>query len=292
MSMKGIILAGGNGVRLNPHTLSLNKHLLPIYDKPMIYYSLSVLMLAKIREILLITKKEDIKKFQNLLGNGERLGINIQYEVQNKPKGIAEAFLIGKKFIGNDSVSLILGDNILYGDGLIQLLNDAKKIVNKKKKAVIFGYKVKNPKEFGIIQLNKNKIIKIIEKPKKSKSNLASIGLYFYPNSVIKFAQKIKPSKRSELEITDLNNIFIKQKKIHLNQLGRGSVWYDAGNPENLLKISNLIYNIQSRNSFKISCLEEIALNYKWINKSVIKKNLKMYNSTYKKYLIKIMHEK
>jgi glucose-1-phosphate thymidylyltransferase len=292
MSIKGIVLAGGNGIRLYPHTLSLNKHLLPIYDKPMIYYSLSILMLAKIRNILIITKKEDIKKFKNLLGNGERIGVNITYEVQNKPKGIAEAFLIGKNFIGKSSVSLILGDNILYGEGLIKLLDQAKKIVSKKKKAVIFGYKVKNPKEFGIIKLKKNKIIKIVEKPKKSKSNLASIGLYFYPNSVIKIAQKIKPSKRSELEITDLNNIFVKQKKIHLSQFGRGTVWYDAGNSENLLKISNLIYDIQIRNSLKISCLEEIAFNYKWINKSKIKKNLKLYSSSYQNYLKKIIHEK
>tara|TARA_A100001015_G_scaffold289030_1_gene360463 strand:- start:2201 stop:3079 length:879 start_codon:yes stop_codon:yes gene_type:complete len=291
MNIKGIILAGGHGVRLFPHTLSINKHLLPIYDKPMIFYSLSVLMLAKIKNILLITKEKDIEKYQHLLGDGSRLGIKINYEVQNEPRGICEAFLIGKKFIGNSSVCLILGDNILYGDGLIQSLEEAKKIVTKKKKAVIFGYKVNNPKEFGVIEFGGDRLKKIVEKPKKPFSNLASVGLYFYPNSVKKISNSIKPSKRNELEITDLNNIFIKRKKAHLIQFGRGTVWYDAGSHENLLRVSNLIYNIQNRNISKISCLEEIALKNKWIDKQELKKSFKFYNSNYKKYLKKLVYE-
>ena len=187
---------------------------------------------------------------------------------------------------------MILGDNILYGDGLIQSLEEAKKIVTKKKKAVIFGYKVNNPKEFGVIELEGDKVKNIIEKPKKTFSNLASVGLYFYPNSVIKIANNIKPSKRNELEITDLNNIFIKNNKIYLSEFGRGTVWYDAGNHDNLLKISNLIYNIQNRNTSKIACLEEIALKNKWIDKLEIKKSFKLYNLNYRKYLNKLINEK
>ena len=289
--MKGIILAGGNGKRLLPISKALNKHLIPIYDKPMIYYPLSVLMMAKIKDILIITKEKDITKFEELLGNGERLGINISYATQNIPNGVAEAISIGKKFVKQEDFCLVLGDNVIYGDGLVELLIKAKKFVKQKKKAVIFGYKVKSPNEFGIFEFKNNKVNKIIEKPKKTKSNLAAIGLYFYPNNVINLSKNLKKSKRSEFEITDVNNILIKKKKIDIIELGRGTVWYDAGNPENLLKISNLISNVQSRNFQQIACLEEIALNNKWINKKKLRSNFINVNPKYKNYLNKIFNE-
>ncbi len=290
--MRGIILAGGNGIRLLPISNGINKHLMPIYDKPMIYYSLSILMMAKIKEVLIITKGKDIPRFEELLGDGDRLGIKIEYAQQNIPNGIAEAFTIGKKFIGKEDVCLVLGDNVIYGDGFVELLKDAKNIIKRKKNAVIFGYKVNKPNEFGVIQFKKKKIDKILEKPKKTKSSIAAIGLYFYPNKVLNFSIKIKKSKRSELEITDINNIFIKQKKIKLIQLGRGTVWYDAGNPNNLLKISNLIYNVQSRNMQQIACIEEIAYRNKWIDRKKLNSNLRFVNGQYKKYILKILNEK
>lgn len=289
--MKGIILAGGNGKRLLPISKALNKHLIPIYDKPMIYYPLSVLMMAKIKDILIITKEKDITKFEELLGNGERLGINISYAIQNIPNGVAEAISIGKKFVKQEDFCLVLGDNVIYGDGLVELLIKAKKFVKQKKKAVIFGYKVKSPNEFGIFEFKNNKVNKIIEKPKKTNSNLAAIGLYFYPNSVINLSKNLKKSKRSEFEITDVNNILIKKKKIDIIELGRGTVWYDAGNPENLLKISNLISNVQSRNFQQIACLEEIAFKNKWINKKKLRSNFINVNPKYKNYLNKIFNE-
>jgi len=289
--MKGIILAGGNGKRLLPISKALNKHLIPIYDKPMIYYPLSVLMMAKIKDILIITKEKDITKFEELLGNGERLGINISYATQNIPNGVAEAISIGKKFVKQEDFCLVLGDNVIYGDGLVELLIKAKKFVKQKKKAVIFGYKVKSPNEFGIFEFKNNKVNKIIEKPKKTKSNLAAIGLYFYPNNVINLSKNLKKSKRSEFEITDVNNILIKKKKIDIIELGRGTVWYDAGNPENLLKISNLISNVQSRNFQQIACLEEIAFKNKWINKKKLRSNFINVNPKYKNYLNKIFNE-
>jgi glucose-1-phosphate thymidylyltransferase len=289
--MRGIILAGGEGKRLYPNTISLNKHLIPVFDKPMIYYSLSVLMLAKIKDILIISKEDDVSLFRDLLGDGKRLGISIKYTIQNKANGIAEAFKLGKNFIGREDVCLILGDNVLYSDGLVRLLNRAKQVV-KKKKAFIFGYKVKNTNQFGIIEFKDKKIQKIIEKPKKTNSKLAVIGLYFYPNEVLKYSNAIKKSKRSEFEITDINNIFIKNNKIEFNELGRGSVWYDAGSPENLIEISNLIFNIQNRNNTKIACIEEISFRNKWINKKMLTQNLKFTNGGYRKYLLKILNEK
>jgi glucose-1-phosphate thymidylyltransferase len=289
--MRGIILAGGEGKRLYPNTISLNKHLIPVFDKPMIYYPLSVLMLAKIKDILIISKKDDVSLFRNLLGDGKRLGISIKYTIQNRANGIAEAFKIGKNFIGREDVCLILGDNILYSDGLVRLLNRAKQAV-KKKKASIFGYKVKNTNQFGIIEFKGKKIQKIIEKPKKTNSKLAVIGLYFYPNKVLKYSNAIKKSKRSEFEITDINNIFLENNKIEFNELGRGSVWYDAGSPENLIEISNLIFNIQNRNNTKIACIEEISFRNKWINKKMLTQNLKFTNGGYRKYLLKILNEK
>ena len=289
--MKGIILAGGNGLRLMPSSKATNKHLMPVYDKPMIYYSLSVLMMSKIKDVLIITKQKDIPKFRDLLGSGERLGINIQYEKQNFPNGVAEAFIIGEK-LGNENVCLVLGDNIIYGDGIVNLLSQAKKKVEKTRKAVIFGYEVTNPREFGVIEFKNNKVKRIVEKPNKTISKMAAIGLYFYPNKVISLSKKIKKSQRSELEITDINNLFIKKKKISFQELGRGIIWYDAGSPENLLRVSNLIYNIQSRTNSQIACLEEIAFKNKWINNSELKSNLKYCYGIYRQYLRKLLDER
>jgi len=288
--MKGIILAGGLGTRLYPATLSVCKQLLPVYDKPMIFYPLSVLMLANIKDILIISRKEDVNKFKKLLGNGTSLGIKITYAIQNKPKGLVDAFLIGKKFIKKDNVCLVLGDNLFYGDGLPKLLNDAINYVENKKRAIIFSYKVSNPSNYGVVKEKKNKILSIVEKPKNSKSKDAIIGLYIYPNNVIKLSTKIKPSKRGELEITDLNNLFLKEKKLELRKFGRGIAWFDTGSAENLYEASQLIRIMEKRIGYKIGCPEEISLNKKWIGKKIYEKILKKYEkSEYGKYLKEII---
>ena len=266
--MKGIILAGGTGSRLYPSTKGISKHLLCVYDKPMIYYPLSVLMLAGIKDILIITCKKYLKNFKDLLGKGERFGIKISYAVQEKPQGLAQSFIIGEKFIGDDKVCLILGDNIFYGQGLSEQLKNAKLQVQQQKGACVFAYHVKNPSEFGIVELDKNnKVISINEKPKKPKSNLALTGLYFYDNQVIKIAKSIKPSKRGELEITDINKIYLEQKKLKINFLGRGFTWLDTGTFDNLLNASLFVKTIEERQGHKISCLEEIAYTKNWIDK-------------------------
>ena len=236
--MKALLLAGGTGSRLFPVTLGVSKQLLPVYDKPMIFYPLSVLMLANIKDILIISRKEDLGKFRRLLGNGSSLGIKITYAIQNKPRGLVDAFIVGKKFIKKDDVCLVLGDNLFYGDGLPKLLNDAINYVENKKKAIIFSYKVSNPSKYGVVKEKNNKIQSIIEKPKNSKSKDAIIGLYVYPNKVIELSKKIKPSKRGELEITDLNNLFLKEKKLELRKFGRGIAWFDTGSAENLYEAS------------------------------------------------------
>jgi glucose-1-phosphate thymidylyltransferase len=288
--MKGIILAGGLGTRLYPATLSVCKQLLPVYDKPMIFYPLSVLMLANIKDILIISRKEDLSKFKKLLGNGNSLGIKITYAIQNQPKGLVDAFFIGKKFIKRDDVCLILGDNLIYGDGLPKLLNDAINYVENKKKAIIFSYKVRNPSNYGVVKEKNNKIESIIEKPKNSKSKDAIIGLYLYPNKVIKLSKKIKPSKRGELEITDLNNLFLKEKKLELRKLGRGIAWFDTGSAENLYEASQLIRILEKRIGYKIGCPEEISFNKNWIGIKTYKKNIKKYEkSEYGKYLKEII---
>lgn len=288
--MKGIILAGGLGTRLYPATLSVCKQLLPVYDKPMIFYPLSVLMLANIKDILIISRKEDLSKFKKLLGNGNSLGIKITYAIQNQPKGLVDAFLIGKKFIKRDNVCLILGDNLIYGDGLPKLLNDAINYVENKKEAIIFSYKVRNPSNYGVVKEKNNKIESIIEKPKNSKSKDAIIGLYLYPNKVIKLSKKIKPSKRGELEITDLNNLFLKEKKLELRKLGRGIAWFDTGSAENLYEASQLIRILEKRIGYKIGCPEEISFNKNWIGIKTYKKNIKKYEkSEYGKYLKEII---
>ena len=284
--MKGIILSGGLGTRLYPSTFVSSKQLLPVYNKPMIYYSLSTLMLANIRNILLITTSRDIKNYKKLFGNGSRLGIKITYAIQKKPRGLVDAFRIGSKFIGKKDVCLILGDNIFYGDGFSNLLAESKKTVENKKNAVIFTFPVNNPSDYGIANIKNKQIKSLIEKPKNSKSNDAIVGLYFYPNSVVQFSKKIKRSKRKELEITDLNNLYLNLKKIEVRQMGRGYAWFDAGSSDTLHEVSQLIKSIESRMGYKIGCIEEIALNKKWISKNEIKKIVDKYsNSDYGKYL-------
>ena len=232
--MKGIILAGGSGTRLYPATSAVCKQLLPVYDKPMIYYPLSVLMLSNIRDVLIISTKEDLPKFKKLLGNGSLLGIKLSYAIQDKPRGLVDAFLIGKNFVKNDDVCLILGDNLFYGDGLPNLLENSSNYVERNKKAIIFSYTVSNPSSYGVVKFKNKKIINIKEKPKNPVSKEAIVGIYMYPNDVISLAKKIKKSKRNELEITDLNNLYLKRKRLDLRKLGRGTAWFDTGTAENL----------------------------------------------------------
>ena len=283
MIKKGIILAGGIGSRMSPITKSVNKQLLPIYDKPLIYYPLSVLMLAGVRDILIIVNKGVINQFKKILKNGENFGVKIRYLEQNKPSGLPEAFKIGKNFIGNDNVSLILGDNFFYGQSLSEKLKNLAKL---KSGASIFVHPVKNPSRFGVAELKGNKIISLKEKPKKSKSNLAITGLYFFDNSVTKKTLKLKRSKRNELEIIDLLKIYKNNKKLKVEQLGRGAAWLDAGTIEDLTQTSIFVSAIEKRQGLKIACLEEIALLNKWIEKRDVKNAISFYgNCDYSKYL-------
>lgn len=288
--MKGIILAGGNGTRLHPVTKAISKQLIPIYDKPLIYYPLSILMLAQIKEILIICKAGDQNLFQTLLGNGEHFGLEITYATQNQPSGIAEAFIIGEDFIKNDSVALILGDNIFWGQSLTPKLLEAK---NNLSGATIFGYSVSNPERFGVIELSKsNKPVRIIEKPTNAKSNIAVTGLYFYENSVVEISKSLKPSKRNELEITDVNNVYIKRKKLDLQMLGRGYAWLDSGTPESVLEASMFVETIERRQGYKIACIEEIAYRNKWISKSKLSNYIRSLDrSVYTEYLEKIIND-
>lgn len=285
--MKGILLAGGLGTRLYPVTKAISKQLLPIHDKPLIYYPMSVLMLAGIRDILIITTPEDVTNFKKLLGNGSKLGINLQYEVQDRPNGIAEALIIGEKFIGSDNVCLILGDNIFYGQAFKDNLNKASL---KTKGASIFCYKVSNPKNFGVVGFDKNNIVNSLEeKPSNPKSNYAVTGLYFYDNKVVGIAKKIKPSSRGELEITDINKVYLKKEELNVNLFGRGFAWLDTGTHESLLEASHFVRTIEKRQGFKIACIEEIAYQNGWISKEWLKVLSKELSKTeYGKYLFEI----
>jgi glucose-1-phosphate thymidylyltransferase len=287
MIKKGIILAGGYGTRLGPLTKGVNKQLLPLYDKPLIYYPLSVLMLAGISNILIITNKDEKSNFIKLLGDGSQLGIKITFLEQSRPKGLPDAFIIGKNFIGEDDVVLILGDNFFYGQGFTSRLKNALK---KNNGATIFTYIVNNPSDYGILETNKrNKIKKIIEKPFRPKSNLAITGLYFFNHKVINFAKSLKPSKRNELEIVDLLNIYLKKKLLRAEFMGRGSAWLDTGNATNLFNASQYIAAIEERQGLKIACIEEIAYQNKWISKKQILKRINFYGKcNYSDYLKKI----
>lgn len=285
--MKGIVLAGGSGTRLFPITKGISKQMLPIYDKPMIYYSLSVLMLSNIRDILIISTPIDIDSYKNLLGNGRDLGINISYKTQPYPNGIVEAFLIGEDFIGNDKVALILGDNIFYGQGFTPMLQAASKL---RSGAVIFGYKVKDPEQFGVIDFDENMKIKSIEeKPKNPKSNYAVTGLYFYDNNVISMSKEIKPSSRGELEISTLNNMYLQKNDISLQILGRGFAWLDTGTHDSLLEAGSFVQTLEHRQGIKIACLEEIAHNKNWISyEELRKKGQEMSNTSYGQYILSL----
>ena len=285
--MKGIILAGGKGTRLYPSTIAISKQLLPIYDKPMIYYPLSILMLANIKDILLISTPNDLPLYKKLLGNGKRYGISISYAEQNEPKGLAEAFIIGEKYIGKDKVCLILGDNVFYGGGISLALQKAAKL---KKGAIIFGYQVNNPKDYGVAEIDKdNNVISIEEKPMNPKSDYAVPGLYFYDNQVVDIAKKITPSKRGELEITSVNNEYLKKKELKLEVLGRGLAWLDTGTVINLNKASEFVSSIQSSQGNYIACLEEIAYNMGFINlDELYKLGKEMETSDYGKYILNV----
>jgi len=288
--MKGIILAGGTGSRLSPCTNVVSKQLLPVFNKPMIYYSLSVLMINKIREILIISTSKDILNFKKLLGNGHKFGVKLNYKIQKKPNGIAEAFKIGRKFIGNSNCTLILGDNIFFGSNLKIVQNSD---INDNG-AYIYLYRVANPRDYGIAEISKkdNKIKKIVEKPTNPKSNLAVTGLYVYNNDVIKFVKKLKPSKRGELEITDLNNIYLKKNKLNYKILENGFAWLDTGTHESLYEAASFVQTIEHRKGIQIGCLEEISLKNKWINKSYLKKISQTFpRSNYYNYIRKIINE-
>ena len=286
--MRGIILAGGSGTRLYPITKAISKQINPIYDKPMIYYPLSILMLAGIREILVISTPRDLPLFKELLGNGEDFGVRLEYAVQEKPNGLAEAFIIGEEFINGDSCALVLGDNIFYGHGLTGILKEAE---GRKEGATIFGYYVSNPKDFGVVEFDKDgKVISLEEKPQNPKSNYAVPGLYFYDNTVVEKAKKVKPSKRGELEITSINEMYLQEEKLHVVNFGRGMAWLDTGTHDALLEAANFVKTIQSRQGVMVACLEEIAYRNGWISKEKVLELAKpLMKSKYGEYLVNLV---
>ena len=290
--MKGIILAGGKGTRLYPNTISVSKQLLPIYDKPLIYYPLSVLLLANISDILIISTPQDIDNYKNLLGDGSRIGVKFTYAVQDKPRGLADAFILGADFIGSDSVCLVLGDNVFYGQYFSAILEQAKKQAETSG-AAIFGYPVKNPKEFGVVEFDSNnRVISIEEKPQKPKSNYAVPGLYFYNNDVVNIAKNVKPSARGEIEITAINNVYLERGQLQVTLMGRGMAWLDTGSPKGMYKASGFVKTIQEMQGFYISCIEEIAWRRKLITAEQLRKlgeELKM--TEYGQYLLSLTEE-
>ena len=288
--MKGIVLAGGSGTRLYPITKGLSKQLLPVYDKPMIYYPISVLMLAGIREILIISTPHDMPAFQRLLGNGSDYGVRFYYATQPQPNGLAEAFVIGKEFIGNDNVCLVLGDNIFYGQGFTGMLEAAVRRAEEQHLATVFGYSVPNPERFGVAEVDaEDKVVNIEEKPTEPKSNIAVTGLYFYTNEVVAIAENLQPSARGELEITDVNRAFLAQHKLHMQPLGRGFAWLDTGTHESLFDAARFVEVVESRQGVQIACLEEIAWRKGWITSERLRELAEpMQGSTYGQYMLKL----
>ena len=287
--MKGIILTGGKGTRLYPASKTINKGLLPVYDKPMIYYPLSTLMLSGITEILVIASKRDIERFKELLGDGSHIGLDISYEIEYETKGIGNAFILGENFIGNDDVCLVLGDNIFYGHKLPLMLRNSVKEVKENNNSVIFGYYVQDPERFGVVEFNEDQnAISLEEKPSKPKSNYAVVGLYYYTNDVVHIAKSLQPSERGELEITDINREYLNQKKLSVQLLGRGHAWLDTGTHQTLLEASSFIGMVESRQGWKISCIEEIAFRMGYISSDELETLSKSYNNEYGEYLLKI----